>query len=176
MAHLWVQSAGGWEAQRLGGAEFDLAAFASEGAARDGRVAPVAGFARLVCAGAGGSKCWALVTSALSDVRVNGRAVESGLCVLADRDEIRSGSEIHYFSTETLAAVEAFQGTGRPVYCGRCRQMIVEGSPSVRCPCCGVYYNQSDSLPCWTYSGKCTFCGHPTALDTAGFTWTPGED
>jgi hypothetical protein len=109
--------------------------------------------------------------------------VTAGLCVLGDRDEIRMGGELRYFSTETLASVEAFPGAERAVFCGRCRQKIEAGTPAVCCPGCGIWYHQDESanlaeserLPCWTYSEKCAFCGHPTALDTV-FAWTPEEE
>lgn len=174
MAHLWVQGAGGWEAQKLGAALFALSAGAASQAAdiaaRSPRVATY-----LVGADAGGSHIWALLTPRSSRARVNGREVLAGLCVLADRDEIRTADGGRYFySTETLAAVEAFPPSGRAAFCGRCRQQIEAGSPAVCCPGCGVWYNQSAELPCWTYSEKCSFCGHPTPLD-AGFTWIPEE-
>jgi hypothetical protein len=105
---------------------------------------------------------------------VNGRTVPAGLCLLDDRDEIRVREEKLYFSTENLASVEQFPGSDRQVFCGRCRQLIETGTPAVCCPSCGVWYNESADLPCWTYSGKCTFCGQATALD-AGFSWTPEE-
>jgi hypothetical protein len=183
MAHLWILGAGGWGAQKLDGAQFDLAAMPNikardtrpdvEGDARP--AAKCGKVTRLVRVDAGGSRVWALIASQNSDVRVNGRAAPAGLCVLADRDEIRNGGEVQYFSTETLAAVEAFPGTDRAVFCGRCRQQIEVGSPSVCCPGCGVWYNQSADLPCWTYTETCVFCPTPTALD-AGFAWTPEED
>jgi hypothetical protein len=128
-----------------------------------------------VQAEAAGSKVWALIASANSDTRVNSRSLPAGLCVLADRDEIRVGGDVQYFSTETLAAAVEFPGADRPVFCGRCRQQIDAGTPAVCCPGCGIWYNQSGELPCFTYSEKCTFCGHPTALDS-GFAWTPEEE
>jgi hypothetical protein len=176
VAHLWIQSASGWDAQKLEGAQVDLAAISARqvGDAKPGTAS--ANVARLIRGDAGGSRVWALVVSKDSDIRVNGRAVLAGLCVLADRDEIRTNDKIQYFSTETPATVEEFPSSDRPVFCGRCRQQIDAGSPAVRCPGpgCGVWYNQSTDLPCWTYADKCTFCGHPTALDSS-FSWTPEE-
>ena len=95
----------------------------------------------------GGSKVWALIVSANSNSRVNSRLLPAGLCVLADRDEIRFGGEVQYFSTETLAAAVDFPGADRPVFCGRCRQQIDAGTPAVCCPGCGIWYNQSGELP-----------------------------
>jgi hypothetical protein len=173
MAHLWSQNRSQpsteWNARRLDGAEFDLSALAG----RQPNIQAGA-TARLIRADAAGVKTWVIVAPADSGVQVNSRAIPAGLCVLADRDEIRAGGEVQYFSTETLAVVEPFPSLGRAVYCGRCRQKIEPGSPAVCCPACGVWYNQSADLPCWTYSEKCTFCGHPTALDT-GFKWTPED-
>jgi len=175
MAHLWIQEAGEWGAQRLDEAGFDLAAWTSRRARGADPSAPAPAAARLIQAGTAGSKSWALIASQNSGVCVNSRKVIAGLRVLADRDQIRIGSETQYFSTETLAVVEDFPGSDRPIYCGRCRQQIELGAPAVRCPGCGIWYNQSPDLPCFTYSEKCTFCGYPTALDS-GFAWTPEED
>ena len=175
MAHLWIQDECGWDAVALDGAQIGLAAVATRQAPGTAQAAAAETGAMLVRADVGGSKAWALITTPSADIRVNSRPVHAGLRVLADRDEILIGDQIQYFSTETLAAVQPFPGTDRPVFCGRCRQQIEAGAPAVCCPNCGIWYNQSAELPCWTYSSKCTFCGHPTALDT-GFTWTPEED
>jgi len=175
LAHVWIQSTDGWSAEKLDGAQRDLAAMRDPqaGDAQPDRTSDKV--ARLISAQAGGSRVWALVASWNSDIRVNGRAVLAGLCVLADRDEIRTGGGVQYFfSTETLATVVAFPGADRPLFCGRCRQQIDVGSPAVCCPGCGVWYNQSSDLPCWTYADQCTFCGHPSALDS-GFAWSPQE-
>lgn len=174
MAHFWTQAANGWEAKKLDLGQYDLAAIRGPQAGDATSGTASAKVARLIRVDTGGTRVWALASSRDTDIRVNGRAVLAGLCVLADRDEIRMGGTQYYFSTETLAAVEEFPSLERPVFCGRCRQPIKAGSPAVRCPGCGVLYNQSAELPCWTYSEKCTFCGHPTALD-AGFTWTPED-
>lgn len=168
MAHLWIQGGGGWGARELAGSGFDLATPVGPRGSGTG----VAG--RIIRADAGGVNVWALIISRDSDARVNSREVPGGLCILADRDEIRAGGKVQYFSTETLAAAEAFPGAERTMFCGRCRQQIEAGALAVCCPGCGVWYNQSPGLPCWTYSDKCVFCGCPTALDS-GFAWTPEE-
>ncbi|MGD0736454.1 MAG: hypothetical protein ABR976_14970 [Terracidiphilus sp.] len=175
MAHLWNRGEDGWGAQRLDGADFDLGGLQSRQEPKSEPRAANANVALLIKADAAGLQAWALIASPDSGVRVNSRVVPAGLCVLADRDEIRVGNDIHFFSTETLAAVEEFPEAKRAAFCGRCRQQIESGSLAVCCPTCGVWYNQSADLPCWTYSEKCTFCGHPTALDS-GFAWTPEED
>jgi hypothetical protein len=173
MAHLWIQGASGWEAQKLEGMQLDLDAILAP-QVRDTKPGIRSRGARLIRADAGGSPVWALIVSRNSDIRVNGRAVLTGLCVLADRDEIRTNSEKYFFSTETLATVEEFPSMERPVFCGRCRQPIDPGSPAARCPGCSVWCHESADLPCWTYTDKCPFDGHPTALDS-GFLWTPEE-
>ena len=174
MAHLWVRHEGVWGAQRLGSAGIDVAGLLASraAAAADGAAYPHSD--RLIRVDAAEAKSWAIIASPTSGLRVNGRTPPAGLCVLDDRDEIRGGAEKLFFSTETLAAVEPFPGSDRPVFCGRCRQSIEVGSPAVCCPGCGISYNESAELPCWTYSEKCTFCGQATALD-AGFSWTPEE-
>jgi len=178
MAVLWISGADGWGAKKLDGAQFDLAAGSVRAAERSSAAAS-GGTAQLVGADAGGagsdgSAAWALIAPTHSGVRVNSRALPAGLCVLANRDEIRIGGEVLYFSTETLAEVVPFPGSVRAAYCARCRQQIEVGSPAVCCPNCGIWYNQSAELPCWTYADKCAFCGHPTTFDS-GFTWTPEE-
>jgi hypothetical protein len=130
---------------------------------------------RLIQADTDGLRVWALVASMDSKVRVNGCAVSAGLRVLADRDEIQTGEAPRFFfSNESPAAVVEFPVSDRAVFCGRCRQQMEVGSPAVCCPGCGVWYNQSADLPCWTYAEKCNFCGAPTALDS-GFAWSPED-
>ncbi len=175
MAHLWTREAGGWAAQELAGAKMDLGASAALQAPTAHPAATVRMVARLVRTDVGGSKLWAMICSGRGDVRVNGRSVPAGLCVLSDRDEIQIGAEVQYFSTEALAAAVEFPASDRAVFCGRCRQKIEAGSLAVCCPGCGIWYNQSADLPCWIYTSKCSFCGQPTALDS-GFTWAPEED
>ena len=181
MAHVWIQDESGWNAAKLGSTHFDLGSLCAlvptevSSASGDAKPAPVAdaGLARLVKVDETGAEVWALVTSPGSAVRVNGRSPTAGLCVLADRDEICVGISARcFFSTETLVIIAPFPGLERDVFCGRCRQRIEKGAPAVRCPGCGVWYNESPDLPCWTYAAKCVFCETRTALD-AGFLWTP---
>lgn len=174
MSVIWSKSTtGGWGAQKLDGALYDLTADSVRRA--EETLAAGAGTARLARADAGATRAWALIAPANSDVRVNGRAARGGLCVLADRDEIRTGTAVRYFSTETLAEIVPFPGAARAVFCGRCRQRLDAGVPSVCCPNCGVWCCQTTELKCWTYAPQCPFCDHSTDLD-AGFTWTPQED
>jgi hypothetical protein len=110
-------------------------------------------------------------------LRVNGLPLGGiGARVLSDRDEIAiPGVGSAYYSSEVLAAVVPFPASDRTVFCGRCRQAIAAGSPAVKCPNCGVWYDQSDELPCWRFGERCAYCTTLTALD-AGLTWVPQED
>jgi hypothetical protein len=171
MAHLWIRDASGWGAQRLDGVTVALRARTTP---VEGQAAASDGAAWLVCADAGGAKAWALIASHGSGVRVNSRMPPGGLCVLADRDEIRLGGETRYFSTETVAAVVEFPGAERAVFCGRCRVQIDARTLAVCCPACNIWYHESADYRCWTYSESCTFCGHSTDLER-GFSWNPEE-
>jgi hypothetical protein len=171
MAHLWKKDATGWQAERLTGNCFNLAVCSTphttEGTINRPRM-------QIVRADADRSPAWALVASEDARARVNGRVPVGGICVLSDRDEVRTEAGAQYFfSTELLAEIEPFPAPERPVFCGRCRQLIATGTPAVRCPgaSCGIWYHQSADLPCWTYD-KCMICGRRSALD-AGFSWTP---
>ncbi len=173
MAHLWVHREEQWQAKQLGESVFELAQLASFAADAEHHASKAA---LLVRTGAGGAQAWVLIAAADAGVRVNSEAPVAGLQVLVDRDRIGTpdGRGL-FFSTETLAQVGPFPGAERAAYCGRCRQQIETGAPAVRCPDCGIWYNQSADLPCWTYAEKCAFCGHATALDT-GYKWTPEEE
>ena len=123
----------------------------------------------------GQASAWLLIAAAGHDVRVNGDATLLGVRVLADRDEINvAGVGEFFFSTESLARVESFAGSTQTIYCPRCRQVIDEGAPTVKCPQCSVWYHQTEELNCWTYAETCALCPQPTDLD-AGFRWTPEE-
>jgi hypothetical protein len=177
MAHLWLQDSDGWCARRLDAAQYELAASPIPQAVEASMCMASGKTARLFRSESSGMPTWALIASRNSGVRVNSRGVTAGMCVLSDRDEIRTGDGTRFFfSTETLATVVAFPGSERPVYCGRCREPIEVGAPAVRCPGpgCGIWFNESAELPCWTYTDKCPICGHPTPLDT-GFSWTPED-
>lgn len=177
MALLWLQVTDGWSARRLDAAQYELSS-APIPIAEEAPINAASGkTARLIRTDRSGMSTWALITSQNSGVRVNSRGVTAGLCVLTDRDEIRTGDGSQYFfSTETLATIVPFPSSDRPVYCGRCREPIEVGAPAVRCPGpdCGIWFNQSAELPCWTYTEKCPFCGFPTALDS-GLSWSPED-
>jgi hypothetical protein len=113
---------------------------------------------------------WVLL--APPSVRVNGIAVDAGMRVLRDRDELVAGGERCFFSSELLAVVVPMPAAERAVICPRCLLEIVPGSPAVRCPRCSVWHHQTDEYPCWAYSPTCSLCQQPSALG-AGFQWTP---
>lgn len=180
MAHLWINDEAGWNAAKLASPLFDLGLMCALESAESigdhvsGREAG-AGIARLVQVDAAGGAVWSLIASPGFAVRVNGHAPSAGLRVLADRDEIRVGrSRRYFFSTESPAVVQSFPGTESAVLCSRCRQQIEKGASAVRCPGCGLWYDESAELPCWTYAPKCVRCNTRTALD-AGFQWTPED-
>jgi hypothetical protein len=152
MAHLWTPGSGAetWVATPLAG---DSAAF---GLRRSG----------------GEPECWVAIGPPA--VHVNGVALDVGIRVLRDRDELRVGDARAYYSSESLPVVVAFPGAERPVFCPRCQQEIPPQSAAVRCPACGVWHHQTDELPCWTYAEHCALCDQPTALD-GGFRWSPEE-
>jgi hypothetical protein len=175
MAHLWVRdSDDSWAAMQLDGRAVDVSVYPPRVLADGFRLGEDT-LAAVVRAAAGVSPVWVLLVAAEGEARINGFAPVAGVRVLEDHDEIRAGaSRALFFSTETLARVEDFPGSERAVYCGRCRQPMVKGQPAVRCPSpkCGIWYHQTESLPCWTYSPTCAFCPQPTPLDAA-FAWVP---
>jgi len=108
--------------------------------------------------------------------RVNGEPVPLGIRVLRDRDEIVTAPGMRcFFSAEVCASIVPFAGGERAVFCPRCLLEIATGSPSVRCPVCGVAHHEDSSQqrPCWTYA-SCAACGHKSDLD-AGLQWSPEE-
>jgi hypothetical protein len=108
-----------------------------------------------------------------TSVCVNGIALDAGMRVLRDRDELVAGGERVFFSTETAAEVVPMPVMERAASCPRCRLPIDPGTPAVRCPRCRVWYHQSDEYPCFTYA-PCALCGEPSTLG-AGLQWVPEE-
>ncbi len=175
MAHLWRKTTAGWEARTLAKKVYDLDSLTAHRAGEAKPGAAGADAARGVLAAVEGSRTWVLASSPDAEIRVNGRAPLAGLAVLSDRDEIRLRGGVQcFFSSEDLARIEEFPALDRPTHCGRCHLPIKAGSSAVRCPICGIWYNQSAEFPCWTYSDICAYCGHPTSLE-AGFSWIPEE-
>jgi hypothetical protein len=185
MAHLWMTGESGrWAVVPLEGETFSIDTLppsplpgpTEERGAGGAREQWESGTSALLRRDRGSDReTWALITRAPEKVRVNGLPVSLGVRILTDRDAIRI-SEVGscYFSTERLAQVEAFPGAAEAVFCPRCRQEIVKGTPAVRCPGpdCRVWHHQSDEFPCWTYNETCALCPQPTDLD-AGHQWTP---
>lgn len=125
----------------------------------------------LLTLGPGGR--WLLTWGADRDVRIQGLPQRLGLRVLEHRDEIRvEGAGTIWFSSEKRPEIVPFPGAEDPVYCARCKTPMDEGDPAVRCPGCDLWYHEKKDRNCWTYSDKCVFCGHLTALD-AELAWTP---
>jgi len=89
------------------------------------------------------------------------------LRVLRDRDEIRAGGDVIYFSTDTRAEPAAFVGAGKPVRCARCHSELQQGEQAVHCPGCGSVQHAE----CWSYAVTCASCKQATS----GSTWTPEE-
>jgi Zn finger protein HypA/HybF involved in hydrogenase expression len=124
---------------------------------------------------AGVKSTWVAIGGGL---RINGEPLSLGLRVLKNRDSLTTPDGAHFFYTdEEPARIEAFPGLagGKPGTCARCRTPIAPGFPAVRCPGCGAWSHQTDSLPCWTYEGTvaCPLCAHPNLLDA--YTWSPDE-
>ena len=118
---------------------------------------------------------WVLLSSDTLEVRVNGTALALGIHILDDRDAIRlADGRLFFFSTEELATVRAFAGLERAVFCPRCKLVIEQGSPAVRCPQCRTWHHQSDEFPCWRYADHCALCDQQTAEDN-GYRWTPND-
>jgi hypothetical protein len=166
MPYLWSMNAeSGWEpmqlvdqpAQLFDKEEFSGVALAQ---ADDGRL----------------DDTWVLVWGPENIVRLNGLRAQTGIRVLADRDEIKVDSRPPvFFSAEALAREETFEAGEKEVYCPRCKKPLEGGASAVRCPVCKVAYHYAEEKErnCWLYAPKCT-CGHSTAMD-AGFRWTPYE-
>lgn len=176
MAHLWARDAGGaWAVLPLSGDEFDLvslpvpspASSRRPGGRRSGRLL------RAMSEGAAGTE-WVLVAPPEEQIAVNGLPLLAGIHSLGDRDEIGLAGESVFFSTETLARIEAMPASQEVRFCPRCKQAIEEASPAVRCPQCGLWHHQSETLPCWLYSSTCAMCPQDTDLE-AGFRWTPED-
>ncbi len=176
MAHLWIP------AVHDDAAAHDADATVNDGATAGGQPrwsrrsldaeTEIFSAARLLrCATPDGER-WVIIGP--PSVRVNGLALDGGIAVLRDRDELCCNGERVFFSTETLAVVTPYPDGERTIACGRCGLPIEAASPAVACPWCGLWHHQRDDLPCWTHIEKCSRCDQATALD-ADFTWTPEE-
>jgi hypothetical protein len=173
MAHIWFRDEEGiWSALPHDGRALDISAHPPRVLAEGFRLG-IDTPAAVIRSGEENAPVWVLLAAPDGEVRVNGFAPVAGVHVLQDRDEIRATpAQTLFFSTETLARVEMFVAGDRAIFCGRCRQPIQDGELAVRCPGCGIWYHQTEQLPCWTYAPTCAYCPRPTALD-AEYSWTP---
>lgn len=175
MAHLWIRDVEGeWAVLPLDGTAFSLMSNPPHPMnCAEGET--VSGVLLLKSAPKENAASWVLIAGVDMRVGVNGRRVALGMCVIKDRDEITvEGGGTYFFSTESLVSVKAFPGSDQKIFCPRCRQEIMAGTLSVRCPQCSVWYHQREELPCWTYSERCALCPQTTDLD-AGYQWTPED-
>jgi hypothetical protein len=174
MAHLWIRDdTGEWVALILEASLFQLNGAMPK---RLGMAADVDRTKALLMSTTEGSvHRWVLVAGQKATLRVNGLLPSSGIRVLSDRDQIQLNGNTLFFSTESLATVVPFPGTGRMLICPRCQEEILKDTPAVRCPNpqCGVWYHQREDRPCWTYA-PCSLCENPGDLD-AGCRWSPEE-
>jgi hypothetical protein len=110
-----------------------------------------------------------------SGIAINGSpAAKLGVHVLVHKDEIRRGDgSVLYFTSEALPEVISI--SGQKSKCGRCRALIEESKPAVRC-ICGVSYHHGDPS-CFEYGEHpvCVACHRPTRLDGSGL-WCPEEE
>lgn len=171
MATIWKQTAAGFAAQglpRAGGTAADEGADACW-AGRDFRIVPFRD---------GSAPAYALLTPADVPARVNGSPVAGGIRILRHKDEMIVGSVRMFFSAESTPVVETYrhQGSGRRPRCPTCRNEALDLQTVVCCPGCARIYHQlpatddAPAKPCWTYSPRCRFCGHPTSL-SGEHTW-----
>jgi len=177
MAHVWIaDDVGRWSPAPL---QEERSALVDDGvSATDATCAsPSLPKAPLIVrrALASSSERWALLCPDADEVYVNGAALALGIHLLKDRDAIRlAGGRLFFFSTEELASVRAFPGLERTVFCPRCKLVIEQGSPAVRCPQCRTWHHQSDDFPCWHYADHCALCDQQTAEDN-GYRWSPDD-
>ena len=118
---------------------------------------------------------WMILGPTDAQTRINGTLLENGIRVVEDRDAIRvADMPTMYFSTECLAAIEAYPDA-EPVFCPRCKRMVSEGDSAVCCPRCGIWHHEQvpDGTACWSYAKTCALCDQSTDLESAGFRWTP---
>lgn len=159
MAHLWRRESDDdqWSVLQL-----------------DGEEGLMAGVVLLPTNGERGSG-WALLANTNAGVAINGLALNTGIRVLSDRDEICiGGRENFFFSTEVLAAIEPFADVGRRLFCPRCKEELAPGDASVKCPQCRLIHHQSEERPCWTYTETCAACAQQSDLQS-GYRWSPAE-
>ena len=171
MAHLWVRSKDDeWRELPLEATALDMTQYPPAPLRSPSAASNVALFPRQAeTAG------WVLLWRHGHDVYINGIPLDTGIRLLQNRDEVRiDGRDPLFFSTEVLPFVESFTAADRDVYCPRDKSKVEPGTPSVRCPQCGVVYHQSEDRPCYTYSPHCATCPRSTDLE-AGYEWVPSD-
>jgi hypothetical protein len=173
VAHLWVKDdSDHWAILRLGG-QFVLLpdALPATGVSSVRERRPDV---MLLRSAVGNGGRWLLLADSKA-VMVNGVPLVTGVRVLVDQDEISLGPAwSFFFSSEELAIVVEFPGSEKPVFCPRCKLEVASGTKAVKCPGCGVWHHQSDDLPCWAYSRRCTLCDQSTELN-GRYRWSPDE-
>jgi hypothetical protein len=177
MAHLWLWKSEQWTIVPLTKDALQLPAHPAP-AARPATDAPTP-TARVVIRrhrAEGVSEAWLVLAPAPSAVRVNGAALSQGLHLLQDKDELQlAGTPPLYFSTERVAAVEAFPGAERAMLCPRCKMEMQAGQAAVRCPVCRTWYHQVEpDLNCYTYALRCQVCAKETKLG-GSLEWVPED-
>ena len=85
--------------------------------------------------------------------------------MLDDRDEIRVGGELYYFSTDAPADVVRFVDEGKKVCCARCKNQLQEADAVIYCPACTAAHDED----CFHYAPHCAMCPAPTE----GLSWVP---
>ena len=124
----------------------------------------------------GGQARWMLYAGPDAAMAVNGQTMALGMRALRDRDEIRLGRSCHLiFSTDAVPHVEPFPGIGHEAICPRCWEPIEVGRAAVRCPRCGVWHHEDESIEraCWTHDPVCAADQtQGTRLDGT-LNWTP---
>jgi len=175
MAHIWLQNkAWEWTAHPLAGDEFSLEAFLNEAPGRAPALGGAPSDIQLLKTETDNQENWAVVAGYESGLSINGIPLPLGIRILRDRDEIRwSPDGFGFFSSEELAAVVDFPHCDRKIFCPRCKQEIVPGTPAVRCPSCRIWHHQSEELPCYSYADSCATCTRKTCIN-GEYEWVPG--
>lgn len=178
MSHIWNKQADGtWKDYALGAEPVQLTRVGPVPLASREQLGAVSGPVLLPSQDSLGDEQRVLMCKPDSPTRVNGRPVDIGARVLADRDAITlDAGPTLYFSSERRAEIVDFVGEGKHANCVRCKLPLEPGTLAVRCPApgCGFWHHERPDSPCWTYAEGCAACGHPTDLN-AGFQWSPEE-
>lgn len=177
MAHLWLRKkAPEWTPHPVAVSEFDLKSFLAEALENDPAVNRAPSDVRLFKTKADDQENWVILAGHESGIAINGLPLLFGIRVLRDRDEIRWGPEgFAFLSLEEPASVVDLPQGGSKIFCPRCKQEIMPGTPAVQCPGCRVWHHQSETLPCYTYAENCATCMRKTQMD-GEYDWSPPEE